>query len=75
MLVLQHFTVYLIIMWWIGYDGKVIATLSPMSYTLIVEATAVDNPQQTASDIVGPITLTGGSATCEYNIALTVLCT
>ena len=43
-----------------------------MSYTLMVEATAVDNPQQTASDIVGPITLTGAPATCEYNIALTV---
>ena len=41
-----------------------------MNYTLMVEATADDNQQQTASDIVGPITLTGGSAACEYNIAV-----
>ena len=41
-----------------------------MNYTLMVEATAVDNSQQTASDIVGPITLTRGSAACEYNIAV-----
>ena len=43
-----------------------------MSYTLMVEAIVVDNPQQTASDFVGPITLTGGSATCEYNMRLTL---
>ena len=36
-----------------------IANLSPMSYTLIVEATSNDDPPQHASDIVGPITLTG----------------
>ena len=43
-----------------------------MNYTLMVEATADDNQQQTASDIIGPITLTGGSATCEYNMVLIV---
>ena len=50
----------------IGNDGDVITNLIPISYTLMVEATAVDNSQQTASDIVGPITLTADSATCEY---------
>ena len=39
-----------------------------MNYTLMVEATATETtdgvPPQTASDIVGPVALTGGSAGC-----------
>ena len=51
---------------YIGNDGDVIANLSPGSYTLMVEATNTtgNNPTQHASDIVGPITLAGGSAGC-----------
>ena len=51
---------------YIGNDGDVIANLSPGSYMLMVEAinTTGNNPPQHASDIVGPITLAGGSAGC-----------
>ena len=43
-----------------------------MQYTLMVEASADeptdDVPPQTASDIVGPVTLTGGLATCKCDM-------
>ena len=48
----------------VGNDGDVVGNLPPMMYTLMVEATSDDNPPQYASDIVGPITLTGGSSGC-----------
>ena len=34
----------------------------------MVEATTDDDPSQIASDIVGPVTLTGGSATCKCDM-------
>ena len=49
----------------VGNNGDVIPDLPPMKYTLTVEATTDDNPPQSASDVVGPITLTGGSAQCK----------
>ena len=52
---------------YIGNNGDVIADLPPMSYTLMVEAATDDDPPQSASDVVGPVTLTGGSAQCKYN--------
>ena len=53
----------------IGTDGQAAITgLPPMAYTLMVEATTDDDPPQFASDIVGPVTLTGRSATCTCNI-------
>ena len=44
-----------------------------MEYTLMVEATTDDDPidnvpPQTASDIVGSVTLTGGLATCKCDM-------
>ena len=49
----------------IGNDGDVIGNLDPMMYTLMVEAITEGNfthlPQH-ASDVAGPVTLTGGSA-------------
>ena len=40
-----------------------------MMYTLMVEATNIagNNPPQYASDIVGPLILTGGSSGCTYS--------
>ena len=58
-------------MWYctlIGNDGEVVANLPPMMYTLTVLATSVDNTLQNASDIIGPIILTSGTAQCEYNL-------
>ena len=52
----------------IGTDGQAITGLPPMEYTLMVEATTDDDLPQFASDIVGPVTLTGRSATCTCNI-------
>ena len=40
---------------YIGNDGDVVGGLSPMMYTLMVEATTNDDPPQHASDVVGPI--------------------
>ena len=54
------------ILQYIGNDGDVVSNLSPMMYTLMVEATNTtgNNPPQHASDIVGPITLGGGTSGC-----------
>ena len=52
----------------IGNDGDVIGNLDPMFYTLMVEAIAEGNSThlpQYASDVVGPVTVTGGSALCK----------
>ena len=48
----------------IGNDGDVVGNLSPMMYTLMVEATNTTgyNPPQHASDVVGPITLAGDTS-------------
>ena len=57
-------------MQYIGNDGDVI---SPMMYTLMVEATNTtgNNPPQYASD--GPITLTGSSLGCMYMLLVNFL--
>jgi len=47
---------------YVGNDGDVIANLDPMMYTLMVEAITEDYFPQHASDVAGPVTLTGGSA-------------
>ena len=51
---------------YVGNDSDVVGDLPPMMYTLMVEATNTtgNNPPQYASDIVGLITLTGGSSGC-----------
>ena len=53
---------------YVGNDGDIITNLSPMSYTLMVEAISDDDPPQFALDIVGPITLIGGLTTCKCNM-------
>ena len=58
---------------YIGNDGDVVGGLSPMMYTLMVEATTNDDPPQFASDVVGPITLAGGSSGC-MSIQLSTIC-
>ena len=52
----------------IGNDGDVIANLDPRMYTLMVNATSNDIPPQFASDVVGPITVSGRSAQGKCNI-------
>ena len=52
----------------VGKKGDVIPDLPPMKYTLMVEATTDDDPPQCASDVVGPTSLTGGSAQCRCKI-------
>ena len=49
-----------------GNDGDIIA-LPPNTYNLTVRATSTDDSDQTASDVAGPITLTGGSAIGKCN--------
>ena len=46
----------------IGTDGQVVTGLPPMEYTLMVKANTDDDSPQFASDIAGPITLTGGTS-------------
>ena len=55
---------------YVGNDGDVIANLPPMMYNLSVVATSNDVPPQSASDFVGPVTLTNGSAQCKCNIII-----
>ena len=42
-----------------------------MMYTLMVQATSDDDLPQSASDVVGPITLTGGTAKCKLKCIAT----
>ena len=53
----------------IGTDGQVVTGLpTPMEYTLMVKATTDDDPPQFASDIVGPVTLTGETSAGRCNM-------
>ena len=62
---------YLLYLFWCyaftGNDSDIIAGLPPNTYNLTVRATSTDDPLQTATDVAGPITLTGGSAVCKCN--------
>ena len=49
-----------------GNNGDIIA-LPPNTYNLTVRATSTDDHLQTATDVAGPITLTGGSAVGKCN--------
>ncbi|XP_065918054.1 uncharacterized protein [Dysidea avara] len=45
-------------------DGDIVTNIPvPMNYTLMVEATSTNDSNQNATDTVGPISLSGGSAT------------
>ena len=44
-----------------GVDGQVFDGLAAGGYTLFIEATAVDNRNEIAYDVVGPIVITAGA--------------
>ena len=64
----KHFRIVLLLwyMYILGNDGDSIAWLLPNTYTVMVEATSNDDPPQFASDIAGPVILTG-SVVCKCN--------
>ena len=44
-----------------GTDGQVFDGLAAGEYTLFIEATAVDNQNEVAYDVVGPIVIIAGA--------------
>ena len=44
-----------------GIDGQVFSGLVAGEYTLFIEATAVDNSNEVAYDVVGPIVIIAGA--------------
>ena len=54
-----------------GSDGDIVTNIPvPMNYTLMVEATSTNDSNQNATDTVGPISLSGGSATCMFCVSI-----
>ena len=44
-----------------GVDGQVFSGLAAGTYTLFIEATVADNPNEVAYDVVGPIVIIAGA--------------